>query len=75
MEWPKTFNELTGIKNPTIEEVCGTLTKGTFSSRLLLSNQDRGCTPSGAHSLALPLGPALLNLWTESVAMKCVLTM
>ena len=39
-----------------------TLTKGTFSSRLLLSNQDKGCTPSVAHSLPLPLGPALLNL-------------
>ena len=36
----------------------------TSSNRLLLSNQDEGCTPSVAHSLALPLGPALLNLWT-----------
>ena len=44
--------------------MCITLTKGTFSSRLLLSNQDKGCTPSVAHSLLLPLGPALLNLWT-----------
>ena len=35
---------------------CGTLTKGTFSSRLLLSNQDKGCTPSVAHSLPLPPG-------------------
>ena len=35
----------------------------TSSNRLLLSNQDKGCTPSVAHSLALPLGPALLNLW------------
>ena len=32
---------------------------------LLLSNQDKGCTPSVAHSLPLPLGPALLNLWIE----------
>ena len=36
----------------------------TSSNRLLLSNQGKGCTPSVAHSLALPLGPALLNLWT-----------
>ena len=35
----------------------------TSSNRLLLSNQDKGCTPSVAHSPALPLGPALLNLW------------
>ena len=34
----------------------------TSSNRLLLSNQDKGCTPSVAHSLPLPLGPALLNL-------------
>ena len=40
-----------------LEEVCGTLTKDTFSSRLLLSNQDKGCTPSVAHSLPLPLPP------------------
>ena len=51
------------LSNNRLEEVCGTLTTGTFSSRLLLSNQDKGCTPSVAHSLALPLGPALLNLW------------
>ena len=50
------------LSNNRLEEVCGTLTKGTFSSRLLLSNQDKGCTPSVAHSLPLPLGPALLNL-------------
>ena len=36
--------------------MCSTLTKGTFSSRLLLSNQDKGCTPSVAHSLPLPPG-------------------
>ena len=36
----------------------------TSSNRLLLSNQDKGCTPSVAHSLTLPLGPTLLNLWT-----------
>ena len=54
------------LSNNRLEEVCSTLTKGTFSSRLLLSNQDkgciRGCIPSVAHSLPLPLGPALLNL-------------
>ena len=43
------------LSNNRLEEVCGTLTKGTFSSRLLLSNQDKGCTPSVAHSLPLPL--------------------
>ena len=50
------------LSNNRLEEVCSTLTKGTFSSRLLLSNQDKGCTPTVAHSLPLPLGPALLNL-------------
>ena len=44
------------LTNNRLEEVCGTLTKGTFSSRLLLSNQDKGCTPSVAHSLPLPPG-------------------
>ena len=44
------------LSNNRLEEVCGTLTKGTFSSRLLLSNQDKGCTPSVAHSLPLPQG-------------------
>ena len=39
------------LSNNRLEEVCGTLTKGTFSSRLLLSNQVKGCTPSAAHSL------------------------
>ena len=48
------------LSNNRLEEVCSTLTKGTFFSRLLLSNQDKGCIPSVAHSL--PLGPALLNL-------------
>ena len=55
------------LSNNRLEEVCSTLTKGTFSSRLLLSNQDKGCTPSVAHSLPLPLGPALLNLSIRSV--------
>ena len=43
------------LSNNHFEEVCGTLKKGTLSSRLLLSNQDKGCTPSVAHSLPLPL--------------------
>ena len=50
------------LSNNRLEEVCGTLTKGTFSSRLLLSNQDKGCTPSVVLPYALPLGPALHNL-------------
>ena len=51
------------LSNNRLEEVCGTLTKSTFSSRLLLSNQDKGCTPSVAHSLPFPLPPGfLLNL-------------
>ena len=61
------------LSNNRLEEVCSTLTKGTFSSRLLLSNQDkgciRGCIPSVAHSLPLPLGPALLNLSTNAESM------
>ena len=57
------------LSNNRLEEVCGTFTTGTFSSRLLLSNQDKGCTPSVAHSLPLPLGPALLNLWIVNSAL------
>ena len=41
----------------------------TSSNRLLLRNQDKGCTPSVAHSLAVPLGPALLNLWYSIIFM------
>ena len=44
----------------------------TSSNRLLLSNQDKGCTPSVAHSLALPLDPALLNLWNIRLKMRFV---
>ena len=44
------------LTNNRLEEVCITITKDTFSSRLLLSNQDNGCTPSVAHSLPLPPG-------------------
>ena len=49
------------LSNNRLEEVCGTLTKGTFSSRLLLSNQDKRCTPSVAHSLPLPLPPGFCS--------------
>ena len=49
------------LSNNRLEEVCGTLTKGTSSSRLLLSNQDKGCTPSVAHSLPLPLPPGFCS--------------
>ena len=49
------------LSNNRLEEVCGTLTKDTFSSRLLLSNQDKGCTPSVAHSLPLPLPPGFCS--------------
>ena len=49
------------LSNNRLEEVCGTLTKGTFSSLLLLSNQDKGCTPSVAHSLPLPLPPGFCS--------------
>ena len=41
------------------------------SNRLLLRNQDKGCTPSVAHSLPLPLGPALLNL-SIMVVYSCI---
>ena len=44
------------------------------SNRLLLSNQYKGCTPSVDHSLPLPLGPALLNLWTVQWVQEHVFT-
>ena len=53
------------LTNNRLEKVPFVSVPHTSSNRLLLSNQDKGCTPSVAHSLALPLGPALLNLWTE----------
>ena len=49
------------LSSNRLEEVCGTLTKGTFSSPLLLSNQDKGCTLSVAHSLHLPLPPGFCS--------------
>ena len=55
------------LSNNRLEEVCGTLTKGTFSSRLLLSNQDKGCTPSIAHSLPLPLPPGFCSTCQHTI--------
>ena len=49
------------LSNNRLEEVCGTLTKGTSSSRLLLSNQDKGCTQCWSES-GLGLG---LNGWVR----------
>ena len=53
------------LSNNRLEKVPFVSVLHTSSNRLLLSNQDKGCTPSVAHSLALPLGPALLNLWNS----------
>ena len=55
------------LSNNRLEKVPFVSVPYTSSNRLLLSNQDKGCTPSVAHSLALPLGPALLNLWIVCV--------
>ena len=52
------------LSNNRLEKVYFVSVPHTSSYRLLLSNQDKGCTPSVAHSLALPLGPALHNVWT-----------
>ena len=51
------------LSNNRLEKVPFVSVLHTSSNRLLLSNQDKGCTPSVAHSFPLPLGPALLNLW------------
>ena len=48
------------LSNNRLEEVHSNF-KCTSPNCLLLSNQDKGSTPSLAHSLALPLGPGLLN--------------
>ena len=53
------------LSNNRLEKVPFVSVPHTSSNRLLLSNQDKGCTPSVAHSLTLPLGPALLNLWNN----------
>ena len=55
------------LSNNRLEKVPFVSVLHTSSNRLLLSNQDKGCTPSVAHSLPLPLGPALLNLWTSKL--------
>ena len=54
------------LSNNQLEKVPFVSVLHTSSNRLLLSNQNKGCTPSVAHSLPLPLGPALLNLWTDN---------
>ena len=41
--------------------VCFSLTKGTFSGRLLLSNQDKGCIPSVAHSVPTSTSTSVLG--------------
>ena len=51
------------LSNNRLEKVPFVSVLHTSSNRLLLSNQNKACTPSVAHSLPLPLGPALLNLW------------
>ena len=60
------------ISNNQLETVPLVSVPHTSSNRLLRSNQDKGCTPSVAHSLALPLGPALLNLWSVCMDKSCV---
>ena len=59
--------DLVILSNNRLEKVPFVSVLHTSSSRLLLSNQDKGCTPSVAHSLPLPLGPALLNLSTVRI--------
>ena len=59
------------LSNNRLEEVCGTLTKGTFSSWLLLSNQDKGCTPSVAHFLPLPLPPGFCSTCQVKINSGC----
>ena len=50
------------LSNNRLEKVPVVSVPHNSSNRLLIRNQDKGCTPSVAHSLPLPLGPALLNL-------------
>ena len=61
------------LSNNRLEKVPFVSVPHTSSNRLLLSNQDKGCTPSVAHFLALPLGPALLNLWNVICRRLCVM--
>ena len=60
------------LSNNRLEKVPFVSAPHTSSNQLLLSNQDKGCTPSVSHFLALPLGPALLNLWTQSQALQSI---
>ena len=53
------------LSNNRLEKVSFVSVPHTSSNRLLLSIQDKGCTPSVAHFLALPLGPALHNVSIE----------
>ena len=53
------------ISNKHLGEVHRNVTKCTSPNHLLLSNQDKGSTPSLAHSLALPHDPGLLNVSIE----------
>ena len=57
------------LSNNRLEKVPFVSVLHTSSNRLMLSNQDKGCTPSVAHSLLLPLGPGLLNLWSVCMYM------
>ena len=78
--WAKTGRTLTNtrarlhplswlLSNDRLEKVPFVSVPHTSSNRLLLSNQDKGCTPSVAHSLPLPLGPALLNLSLDCIGL------
>ena len=59
------------LSNNRLEKVPVVSVPHTSSNRLLLSNQDKGCTPSVAHSLPLPLGPDLLNLSNVATLWRC----
>ena len=53
------------LSNKHLGEVHRNVTKCTSPNHLLLSNQDKGSTPSLAHSLTLPHDPGLLNVSIE----------
>ena len=58
------------LSNNRLERVPFVSVPHTSSNRLLVSNQDKGSTHSVAHSLALPLGSALLNLWNVNATLQ-----
>ena len=60
------------LSNNRLEKVPVVSVPHISSNQLLLSNQDKRCTPSVAHSLPLPLGPPLLNLWNISILKQIV---